>query len=121
MVKAMKKILYVSDLDGTLLRSDARISEYTCEVINQLITQGMLFSYATARSYITASKVTKGLRAQIPIITYNGAGGCIADMATNCKKACKNIRNPLIIGRKFYIIKVVKIIDNGQGGALYEY
>ncbi len=69
----MKKILYVSDLDGTLLRSDARISKYTCQVINQLTSQGVLFSYATARSYITATKVTQGLNAHIPIITYNGA------------------------------------------------
>ena len=67
------KVLYVSDLDGTLLRSDARISEYTNRVINQLTSKGMLFSYATARSYLTATKVTKGLDAKIPVITYNGA------------------------------------------------
>ena len=67
------KVLYVSDLDGTLLRSDARTSEYTNQVINQLTSKGMLFSYATARSYLTAAKVTEGLNAKIPIITYNGA------------------------------------------------
>ena len=67
------KVLYVSDLDGTLLRSDARTSEYTNQVINQLTSKGMLFSYATARSYLTAAKVTKGLIAKIPVITYNGA------------------------------------------------
>ena len=67
------KVLYVSDLDGTLLRSDARTSEYTNQVINELTSKGMLFSYATARSYLTATKVTEGLNAKIPIITYNGA------------------------------------------------
>ena len=67
------KTLYVSDLDGTLLRSDARTSEYTNQMINQLTSDGMLFSYATARSYLTATKATKGLNAKIPIITYNGA------------------------------------------------
>ena len=67
------KILYVSDLDGTLLRSDAKTSEYTNQVINELTAKGMLFSYATARSYLTATKVTEGLNARIPIITYNGA------------------------------------------------
>ncbi|MDE6844934.1 MAG: HAD family hydrolase [Lachnospiraceae bacterium] len=67
------KVLYVSDLDGTLLHSDAKISDYTNQVINQLTSEGMLFSYATARSYLTATKVTKGLHAKIPIITYNGA------------------------------------------------
>ena len=52
------KTLYVSDLDGTLLRSDETISEYTAQTINRLTTDGMLFSYATARSYHTAKKVT---------------------------------------------------------------
>ena len=67
------KTLYVSDLDGTLLRSDEQMSEYTNNTINRLVSEGMLFSYATARSLITAKKVTKGLSAKIPLIVYNGA------------------------------------------------
>jgi Cof subfamily protein (haloacid dehalogenase superfamily) len=67
------RTLYVSDLDGTLLRSDERISEFSCSVINDLVRRGMLFSYATARSLVTAEKVTKGLTAALPVITYNGA------------------------------------------------
>ena len=64
--------LYVSDLDGTLLRSDELISEYTGSVINALVEKGMLFSYATARSLVTAKKATKGIHARIPLIVYNG-------------------------------------------------
>ena len=67
------KTLYVSDLDGTLLRSDARTSAYTNSVINRLTAQGMVFSYATARSVITAKKVTEGMSAELPLIVYNGA------------------------------------------------
>lgn len=67
------KTLYVSDLDGTLLQSNETLSEYTVKTINELVEQGMIFSYATARSYITAKKVTKGLEARIPLIVYNGA------------------------------------------------
>lgn len=67
------KSLYISDLDGTLLRSDARTSEYTNRTINALVERGMLFSYATARSYLTACKVTAGLRTDIPLVVYNGA------------------------------------------------
>ena len=66
------KTLYVSDLDGTLLTSDVTLSAYTCETLNRLTEQGMLFSYATARSYITARKVTEGLNAHFPLIVYNG-------------------------------------------------
>ena len=65
--------LYVSDLDGTLLRSNEVTSEYTNSVINSLTDRGMIFSYATARSLITAKKVTKGIHAKIPLIVYNGA------------------------------------------------
>lgn len=67
------KTLYVSDLDGTLLRSDETVSPYSCDVINKLVDEGMMFSYATARSLNTSKKVTKGLDAKIPLIVYNGA------------------------------------------------
>lgn len=65
--------LYVSDLDGTLLRSDQRTSDYTNQVINTLAEQGVYFSYATARSFHTARKATKGMEARFPLIVYNGA------------------------------------------------
>lgn len=67
------KTLYVSDLDGTLLRSSETTSDYTNAVINRLTKQGMIFSYATARSLNTARKVTRGMDAKIPLIVYNGA------------------------------------------------
>ncbi len=67
------KTLYVSDLDGTLIRSDEKTSEYTNQVINRLVEAGMMFSYATARSFHTSHKVTAGLNAKFPLIIYNGA------------------------------------------------
>lgn len=67
------KTLYVTDLDGTLLRSDETTSAFTAQTINGLVEKGMLFSYATARSYVTAAKVTRGIDARIPLIVYNGA------------------------------------------------
>lgn len=69
----MGKILYLCDLDGTLLRSDERISEYTASTINRFVREGGCFSYATARSFVTASIVTAGLTAEFPVICYNGA------------------------------------------------
>lgn len=67
------KTLVVSDLDGTLLRGDARTSDFTNRTINALVQEGLCFSYATARSYHTARQVTAGLCAPIPLIVYNGA------------------------------------------------
>ena len=72
--------LYVTDLDGTLLRSDERTSDYTNRVINGLVKRGMAFTYATARSWATAHKVTAGLTAAFPVIVNNGV--FIRDNAT---------------------------------------
>lgn len=68
-----KRSLLVSDLDGTLLRSDGTLGLRTIEVINDFVSKGGLFSYATARSFATASRVTKGLNLALPVITYGGA------------------------------------------------
>ena len=65
-------ILYVTDLDGTLLNNKGELSKYTIYTINELTNKGMCFSYATARSLISASNVTNGLIIDIPIITKNG-------------------------------------------------
>lgn len=65
--------LYISDLDGTLLKSDETTSKYTEKVINQFIKNGGYFSYATARSIFTASKVAEGIHTNIPVIVYNGS------------------------------------------------
>lgn len=66
------KTLYISDLDGTLLNSDAQITEFTADTLNSLIEKGLLFSYATARSYITAGHITQDITARFPLILYNG-------------------------------------------------
>jgi len=67
-----EKILFISDLDGTLLNSKNTLSEYTSEILNNLINKGMIFSYATARSLSSASVVTDGLKIKNPVIIYNG-------------------------------------------------
>jgi Cof subfamily protein (haloacid dehalogenase superfamily) len=67
------RTLLVSDLDGTLLRPDASLSATTARVVNDFVAQGGLFTYATARSYTTASRVTAPLDLRLPVITYGGA------------------------------------------------
>ncbi len=67
------KTLYISDLDGTLLNENQRMSQYTNSVINRLLDNGIIFSYATARAFETASVVTKGLDNKYPVILHNGS------------------------------------------------
>ncbi len=67
------KTLFLSDLDGTLLRNDETVSDFTAEVINSLSEQNIPFSFATARSLNTTQKVTSAIKNRLPVIVYNGA------------------------------------------------
>lgn len=64
--------MYVSDLDGTLMRSDGTVSPRTVQVINSLVERGLAFTYATARSIESARTITGGLNLRLPVITRNG-------------------------------------------------
>jgi len=66
------KILYVSDLDGTLLTKDTKLTDYTIKELNKLIDDGLNFTYATARSYNSAKLVSSGLNIKYPVILCNG-------------------------------------------------
>ncbi len=66
------KVLYISDLDGTLLDTNEKLSEYTKDNLNILLDKGVVFSFATARSYTTATKVIKGLELKYPAVVHNG-------------------------------------------------
>ncbi len=72
--------LYVSDLDGTLMRNDETISEDTVRTINELVEKGVAFTYATARSIESAIPIAGGLKLHLPVITRNGA--VLADNTT---------------------------------------
>ncbi|RKJ41697.1 HAD family hydrolase [Acutalibacter sp. 1XD8-33] len=69
----MDKTLYVSDLDGTLLNRQSRLSKFTLEALNRLLREGMLFTFATARSWHSAREVASGLSPVLPWVVHNGA------------------------------------------------
>jgi len=77
----MEKTLFLSDLDGTLLTPEAKLSPFTADTVNRFVEDGGFFSYATARSGESAQTVTQGLRVRLPVITHNGA--YIVDRDTN--------------------------------------
>ena len=64
--------LYVSDLDGTLLRQDATLSDFTKDTINRLVEKGMAFTLATARSIASARPAVAGLKLRLPAVMMNG-------------------------------------------------
>lgn len=69
----MQKILFVSDLDGTLLQPDARLSAETVRLLNQSIASGKLFTIATARTPATVAPILKDVNINIPAIVMTGA------------------------------------------------
>lgn len=76
----MESTLYITDLDGTLMRNNEKLSPYTVEEINKLIDKGMPFTFATARSIESARVITGELKIKLPAITRNGA--VLADNTT---------------------------------------
>lgn len=68
----MKETLFVTDLDGTLMRKDKSISEESISIINELIKQGMTFTVATARSAMSVQHIVEPFDIQVPIIIRNG-------------------------------------------------
>lgn len=66
------KMLYVSDLDGTLLNSDALLGEGVPERLNRLIEEGLCFTVATARTYATVNSIMKDVHLTYPMILMNG-------------------------------------------------
>ncbi len=66
------KTLYVTDLDGTLMRDDKIISNESTIILNRLLDQGIFLTYATARSLDSASEITRNISFHLPVIIRNG-------------------------------------------------
>lgn len=76
----MEKVLFISDLDGTLLNNKGELSEYTKDMLNSMISGGIYFTFATARTIYSAKPITDGLKINVPCILNNGAS--VYDMQT---------------------------------------
>lgn len=67
----MKELL-ITDLDGTLLDSNGRLSDITAKIINRFISSGGAFTFATARTASSAVKITEKLNINTPCVLMNG-------------------------------------------------
>lgn len=65
--------MFVTDLDGTLLTKEHKISEENKKAIQEAVAEGVVVTIATGRMYVSALPFAKELGVDVPIITYNGA------------------------------------------------
>lgn len=65
--------IYFSDLDGTLLNQEATISDYSLDVLTQLIQNGLQVGVASARNLGSIKNMLRGLPLKLPVISLNGA------------------------------------------------
>ena len=72
--------MIVTDLDGTLLRTDKTISEHTASVFNRCRDKGIIVVYATARAIRGVTMLNLDIRNDAAIY-HNGAVIAIADHA----------------------------------------
>lgn len=70
--------LYVSDLDGTLLDPQGRLSDVTRAGLMRLLDEGLVFTVASARHVRSIRKILGDLPLRLPVISSNGA--FISDM-----------------------------------------
>ncbi|MEH7224079.1 Cof-type HAD-IIB family hydrolase [Bacillus sp. JJ1566] len=94
--------LIASDLDGTLLNENSKVSETNVRAIQKAIDKGIKFVVVTGRSYDAAHTPLKEVGITCPVITLNGAssfdidGNVLRDIPMDlsvCKKvytACHN-------------------------------
>jgi len=97
--------LIACDIDGTLIRSDFRISDFTKEKIHRAMDRNVHFILATGRIYGSARVYARQLDLSAPIITCNG--GVIKDLKTGEKLYSKPIDKDLCK-------EIFKILDEGK-------
>lgn len=70
--KDISKIIIMSDMDGTLLASDKKISEKDLLAIKKFVSLGGKFTVATGRTLESFKQYQEILDLKIPVILYNG-------------------------------------------------
>ncbi len=66
------KELFISDLDGTLLGANAKLSAFSISTLNRLINSGLHFTIATARARETTMELLVDVNLTYPLILMNG-------------------------------------------------
>jgi len=86
--------VYVSDLDGTLLRDDATLSSFSRNALRELLHDHVPFTAASARSATSMRSMLSGLKFHLPVIEFNGA--FISDLETGQHKITNSIEPTIV-------------------------
>ena len=65
--------LYVTDLDGTLIRDDLTLSAWARAELVALLEEGVLLTVATARSIASLSAILGDIPFRLPVVEFGGA------------------------------------------------
>lgn len=66
--------LFVTDLDGTLLGADSRVSPRSAAILSELTRRGALITAATARTPATVEPLLADTEIHVPAVVMTGAG-----------------------------------------------
>ena len=69
----MAKTLYITDMDGTLLGADSKLSETSARIITDLARRGANITVATARTPATVEMILTEAKTSLPAIVMTGA------------------------------------------------
>lgn len=86
-------MLYVTDLDGTLLQDDATLSPHARAELTRLLESGLNFTFATARSVVSARQILGDLPLRLPVVCANGA--YLSDYHSGAHRRVQGLAKPL--------------------------
>ncbi len=113
--------IFISDLDGILLRNNGTISKYSIVNLKFLLKNKVKFTVASARSIKSIQKILKGIPIRLPIIEFNGA--FISDFKTGKHEIINEIDKDVVLDVLEIIQKNDKIplisSYNGKDDCLY--
>ena len=91
-----EKMLYLTDLDGTLLAPQGVVSDFTKTHLNRLLDRGLPLSCATARTAASAGPILRELHFSLPLILLNGS--CLFHLASGRYEAVQYLRDDAFFG-----------------------
>lgn len=108
------RVLYVSDLDGTLLTPDSVVSTRSASMLNEAITRGALFTVATARTPATVVPLLKDINMILPAVVMTGAALydlCKGQYRRVCPLPAESVEKLLKLYRKHEVATFLYTIE----------